>query len=688
MRIVITLISLFLLVVTINAQHVGINETKPEYELQVKPVNDNVSASFFISNRLESSYLHLEGGSTTGPRLWWAPEDYFSLATANSGGGGYSEFLRLDGKTLGIYNTGRSVFVGEEAGESDDELNRYNTGIGYFSLNQNISGVSNVAVGASTLRHNVGGYDNVAMGRNASLYNTTGYFNVAIGHSALLNNLTGERNTVLGTLAGLGSTGSSFSGNVLLGYQAGRYVTESERLYIDNTPTSTPLIYGEFDNDLVRLNGNAEVTGNLKLGKSDDAPTAGDIRYNAEKHDFEGYTGDEWLSLTKGNQQEWGHVSGLPSEKHAALPSDGQDDDRFGYSVDIDGDYAIVGAPGAEKAYVFHFVDNCWVEEAILTDPDGELEDEFGYSVAIYGDYAMVGAPYSDYDNGVNSGRVLFFERNGTSWTLKSTEEPDLPRSNDNFGYSCSMDGDYAVIGVPGDHFTVSNQGSIYIMYNFNGDWSSPTSKYIVAHDATPPAGDGLGPDAFGTSVDISGDKVIVGAPGHDTTDPSTMEWIEDNGAFYLYVRGANWTEWDTLPNSIVLEYSSRYIGNKVAIDNDRIAFSFYNSINDDNRFKILDGSGPNGWFITGINNFGKITNNFSNLYMDNTYLMKGNILYEKIDDFWYVIEELTTTDNKGSVTAYTPDNYCIAISGDKIVLGNSDYRYGPNSGKVYFYHK
>ena len=330
------------------AQHVGINEAAPSNELDIKSLDVKDRARLFLSNLGDSNYLHLESGaSSSGPRLWWAPGEDFKLATANPGGTSFSEFLRLDGKTIGVYNTGGSVFLGQEAGKSDDETNRYNTGIGHFSLNENVSGVSNVGVGSSTLRHNIGGYDNVAVGRNAALHNTTGGFNVALGHSALLNNLEGDRNTVVGTHAGQGSSGINYSGNVLLGYDAGKNVTESDRLFIDNNSTTTPLIYGEFDNDMLRVNGNAEVTGNLNLGKSMDAPKAGDIRFNAEKSDFEGYTGDEWVSLTKGNQQEWGHPTGLPVEKQSAIPSDGQIGDDFGYSVDMSGDYAIVGAPEA-----------------------------------------------------------------------------------------------------------------------------------------------------------------------------------------------------------------------------------------------------------------------------------------------------------------------------------------------------
>jgi hypothetical protein len=66
----------------------------------------------------------------------------------------------------------------------------------------------------------------------------------------------------LGYQAGFSSTGT---GNVFLGYQAGFFETGDNKLYIDNSNTSTPLLYGEFDNDFVEINGDLYVTGNAYL---------------------------------------------------------------------------------------------------------------------------------------------------------------------------------------------------------------------------------------------------------------------------------------------------------------------------------------------------------------------------------------------------------------------------------------
>ncbi len=70
-------------------------------------------------------------------------------------------------------------------------------------------------------------------------------------------------NTYIGAYAGHSATGGS---NVFLGYQAGYNETASNRLYIDNSSTTSPLIYGEFNNNLLRINGEIEITGASQFG--------------------------------------------------------------------------------------------------------------------------------------------------------------------------------------------------------------------------------------------------------------------------------------------------------------------------------------------------------------------------------------------------------------------------------------
>ncbi|NRA94092.1 MAG: hypothetical protein HRU26_15685, partial [Psychroserpens sp.] len=202
---------------------------------------------------------------------------------------------------------GSSIFLGIGSGANDDASNNLNVGIGFRALFGNISGEENTAIGYQALTNNTIGVDNVAIGANALANNTVGNLNTAVGETALTENISGShnvglghramfvndsgsdnvsigslslyenisgnRNTAIGyeTLARITTNGNNTalgyragrfatgSGNVFIGYRAGENEANSNRLYLENTNSTTPLIYGEFDNDFLRINGDLEV---------------------------------------------------------------------------------------------------------------------------------------------------------------------------------------------------------------------------------------------------------------------------------------------------------------------------------------------------------------------------------------------------------------------------------------------
>lgn len=137
-----------------------------------------------------------------------------------------------------------------------------NTSVGSASLLSNTSGESNTSVGASSMSANTTGANNVAVGVAALTANTTGLYNMAIGFASLFTNstgsnnmgigaeslrfATGSQNTAVGTWAGRGTAAYAGSNNVFIGYSSGSAETGSNKLYIANTDTSTPLVYGDF----------------------------------------------------------------------------------------------------------------------------------------------------------------------------------------------------------------------------------------------------------------------------------------------------------------------------------------------------------------------------------------------------------------------------------------------------------
>jgi hypothetical protein len=115
-------------------------------------------------------------------------------------------------------------------------------------------GTKNTFVGESAGAANTSGLSNTFIGRLAGYSNMTGTENTFIGRDTGADNITGNLNTYIG--AGAGNNGSG-SYNVFLGHEAGFNEFGSSRLYIDNSSTSSPLIWGDFSNDRVVINGNS-----------------------------------------------------------------------------------------------------------------------------------------------------------------------------------------------------------------------------------------------------------------------------------------------------------------------------------------------------------------------------------------------------------------------------------------------
>ena len=224
---------------------------------------------------------------------------YSSGGTGGGSGIGWSNLA--NGSTVagcGTIASGTSrcnTFFGVQAGANSVGNASYgcqNVAVGYRALWQNTSGYTNIAIGSTALQANTDGCNNIAIGSPAMLRNTSGQFNVAIGGHSLHWNCTGSDNVAVGELAlnavrgsrnvGIGSgalwestntnnniaigygalqnlTGGTGS-NVAIGYCAGNSVTSAtNRLYIANC-ASCNLIYGEFDNKMVRICGSMCIT--------------------------------------------------------------------------------------------------------------------------------------------------------------------------------------------------------------------------------------------------------------------------------------------------------------------------------------------------------------------------------------------------------------------------------------------
>jgi len=221
-----------------------------------------------------------------------------------------------------------------------------------------------------------------------------------------------------------------------------------------------------------------------------------------EKHDGDGYDhGSAYIFKLDGST--W-------SEEENLFASDGATGDQFGYSVSIDGDYAIVGAfndddngDGSGSAYIFKEESSGWVEVQKLTASDGSSGDWFGYSVSIDGDYAAVGAFLVNN----SAGALYIFKNNGSSWFEEQIIIPSDCERGDNFARSICINGDYVFAGSAADDDHGGMSGSAYIFKNTGSSW-------VEAQKLTDPQGEEG--DLFGRSVSINEDYAIVGASGDD----------------------------------------------------------------------------------------------------------------------------------------------------------------------------
>jgi len=201
----------------------------------------------------------------------------------------------------------------------------------------------------------------------------------------------------------------------------------------------------------------------------------------------------------------------LPSQKLSAI--DGDEFDYFGCSVAIDDNLAVIGAYGDDdhgnnsgSAYIFAKDDNYWFELAKLKAQDSKSSDFFGCSVDISGNYIIVGA-YGEQENGRHSGAAYIFVRDSNDVYQQQKLVAGDAQPFDYFGYSVSISGDYAIIGAYGKSYHSEKSGAAYIFKRMGRRWR----QFIKLVPS-----DGSAYDYFGRSVSISGENAIVGAIGKD----------------------------------------------------------------------------------------------------------------------------------------------------------------------------
>ncbi|HEX6125436.1 MAG TPA: kelch repeat-containing protein [Pyrinomonadaceae bacterium] len=208
----------------------------------------------------------------------------------------------------------------------------------------------------------------------------------------------------------------------------------------------------------------------------------------------------------------------------------------FGTSVAIDGDYALVGSPDATSgggfrtgaAYVFLRTGTSWAQQQKLVSASAEQFDNqrFGISVDIDGDTAIGGAWEESIPGGSDQGTASVFVRSGTTWTLQTKLTAFDMGQNDRFGKDVVIDGDQVVVGAAVDDVGPnSDQGSAYAFSREGTTWT-PRGKLV--------APDGAANDIFGEDLSLD-DGTLFASCANDDSPPNG-----DVGSAYVFQGATN----------------------------------------------------------------------------------------------------------------------------------------------------
>ncbi|MFK7817543.1 MAG: matrixin family metalloprotease [Planctomycetaceae bacterium] len=265
-------------------------------------------------------------------------------------------------------------------------------------------------------------------------------------------------------------------------------------------------------------------------------------------------------------------VSGDWVLEQTLTASDAAAGDHFGADVAIDGTTIVVSAThdddlgtNSGSVYVFDFdpVTREYTESLKVNDPRGKTTDRFGGSIAIDGNTMVIGAKLDD-GLGRNSGSAFIFHRNKGGlgkWGLRKKLKASTAKAFSHFGSSVDIDGEFVVVGASGDDVTAKNAGGAYVFGRHEGGTNNWGEVTRLSPTGNAEA------DRFGFDVAISGTSIVVGSPMNDLA-------AKNSGAGYVFEKdqgGADqWGETDRFTGDSAGDRS----GASVAIDGDLLAFA------------------------------------------------------------------------------------------------------------------
>ncbi len=407
----------------------------------------------------------------------------------------------------------------------------------------------------------------------------------------------------------------------------------------------------------------------------------------ANNSDQNANTNDEKLLKLKSKMQQ---TKFLPEANGR-----GGDDSYFGYSLSIDGNTALIGAPDSGHsgaAYVFDFDGEQWNKTATLEAVDQDINANFGVSVSLSGNRALIGAEY-DLSSGERTGSAYVYDFDGANWIqsqkLTGTDNERIK----NFGNSVSINGNRLFVGAyaSGEVYNVHEPnphgaGAIFIFENSGTQWLQ--SQKIVANDDHDIIG-------FGRTFSIFGERLLVGASWGENDTPQQF------GAAYVFdYDGQTWQQsYKIISNNLVV---GDKFGVSVSLGPDRALIGAYR----DSELSsyagaayIFDFDGLN-WNQTQKltadgsvlqRNFGRVVNLSGNQAMVSISYGRSGSVNETVYVFkyngstWQQAQKIVPSDGD------TPKSYAssIALTNEHVLVGAfTDNEFDEAAGSVYVYQK
>ncbi len=306
-------------------------------------------------------------------------------------------------------------------------------------------------------------------------------------------------------------------------------------------------------------NQKVHVNGKLKIGDDAKAPTEGTIRYNSTNNSFEGYDGTKWINL--GRSSPYGVQSTIN------LPNSKLDITVLGKGLEIKADDHLIAIKSTGEKfigwdynqfpavpiyetviYIKLFQENSsseWEEVVTMNSYDLNSDLHLGWDFDVTSERLLVGDPFNK--------KAYEYSKLFGFWSLTTTFTSPNTTTTDRFGTSVAMDGQQTIIGAPEKTFypaTNYGTGKAYI-YDSDDNLAATLSGSGAA------VGDG-----FGTDVDITENRAIVGAPYNEVSS------VENAGSATVFNKlNDTWSTNSTYYSENGTE--DDYFGNSVSIDGD-----------------------------------------------------------------------------------------------------------------------